>query len=134
MTSITDYPIATFTNKTTIDPPKARRFATNFARLPELQRSQRIGDKGSARARSVTVVTDTYPEVCENYPRPRSTRSVPTFDKAMTTLKIIVLGCMLAAVGITLKVRVDTPEGPQPLARAIVSTHLQKLRSDVVLP
>jgi hypothetical protein len=51
----------------------------------------------------------------------------------MTTLKIIVLSCVLA-VGITLKVRVDTPQGPQPLARAIVTTHLQKLRSDVALP
>ena len=54
--------------------------------------------------------------------------------KGMTTPKIIVLGCVLAAVGITLKVRVDTPQGPQPLARAIVTTHLQKLRSDVALP
>jgi hypothetical protein len=52
----------------------------------------------------------------------------------MTTLKIIVLGCVLAAVGITLKVRVDTPQGPQPLARAMVTTHLQKLQSDVALP
>jgi hypothetical protein len=52
----------------------------------------------------------------------------------MTTLKIIVLGCVLAAVGITLKVRVDTPQGPQPLARAIVTTHLQKVWSDVALP
>ena len=52
----------------------------------------------------------------------------------MTTLKIIVLGCVLAAVGITLKVRVDTPQGPQPLARAIVTTHLQKLWSDLSLP
>jgi hypothetical protein len=36
----------------------------------------------------------------------------------MTVLKIIVLGCALAAVAITLKVRLDTPQGPQPLARA----------------
>ena len=43
----------------------------------------------------------------------------------MTTLKIIVLGCVLAAIAITLKVRLDTPQGPQPLARAIVTTHLQ---------
>jgi hypothetical protein len=51
-----------------------------------------------------------------------------------TTLKIIVLGCVLVAVAITLKVRLDTPQGPQPLARAIVTTHLQKLRSDLALP
>ena len=52
----------------------------------------------------------------------------------MTTLKIILLGCVLVAVAIMLKVRLDTPKGPQPLARAIVTTHLQKLRSDLALP
>ena len=52
----------------------------------------------------------------------------------MTTLKIIVLGCVLAAVGITLKVRIDTPQGPQPLARALVSIHLQQMRDQVALP
>ena len=52
----------------------------------------------------------------------------------MTTLKIVVLGCVLAAVGITLKVRVDTPQGPQPIARAIVTTHPQKLRGELALP
>ena len=52
----------------------------------------------------------------------------------MTTLKIIVLGCVLVAIAITLKVRLDTPQGPQPIARAIVTTHLQKLRSDLALP
>ena len=52
----------------------------------------------------------------------------------MTTLKIVVLGCVLAAIAIMLKVRLDTPEGPQSLARAIVTTHLQKLRSDLALP
>jgi hypothetical protein len=52
----------------------------------------------------------------------------------MTTLKIIVLGCVLAAIAITLKIRLDTPQGPQPLARAIVTTHLQKLRGDLALP
>ena len=31
----------------------------------------------------------------------------------MTTLKFIVLGCVLAAVAITLKVRLDTPHGRQ---------------------
>ena len=41
-------------------------------------------------------------------------------------VKILVLGCVLAAVAITLKVRLDTPQGPQPLARAIVTTHLHK--------
>jgi hypothetical protein len=58
----------------------------------------------------------------------------PERAKGMTVLKIIVLGCALAAVAITLKVRLDTPQGPQPLARAIVTTHLQKLRSDLALP
>ena len=52
----------------------------------------------------------------------------------MTMPKIIMLGCVLAAVAITLKIRIDTPQGPQPLARAIVTTHLQKLRSDLALP
>ena len=52
----------------------------------------------------------------------------------MTTLKIIVLGCVLAAIAITLKVRLDTPQGPQPLARAIVTTHLQQLRGEMALP
>jgi hypothetical protein len=52
----------------------------------------------------------------------------------MTMLKIIVLGCVLAAVAITLKVRLDTPQGPQPLARAIVTTHLQKFQDELALP
>jgi hypothetical protein len=52
----------------------------------------------------------------------------------MTMVKLIVLGCALAAVAITLKVGVDTPQGPQPLARAIVTTHLQQLRSELALP
>ena len=52
----------------------------------------------------------------------------------MTMPKIIMLGCVLAAVAITLKIRLDTPQGPQPLARAIVTTHLQKLRGDLALP
>jgi hypothetical protein len=52
----------------------------------------------------------------------------------MRMLKIIVLGCVLAAVAITLKVRIDTPQGPQPLVRAIVTTHLQKLRGELALP
>jgi hypothetical protein len=52
----------------------------------------------------------------------------------MTTLRIVVLGCVLAAVAITLKVRLDTPQGPQPLARAIVTTHLQKLGGELALP
>jgi hypothetical protein len=39
----------------------------------------------------------------------------------MTMLKFTVLGCVLAAVAVTLKVRLDTPQGPQPLARAIVT-------------
>jgi hypothetical protein len=52
----------------------------------------------------------------------------------MTMLKIIVLGCVLAVVAITLKLKLDTPQGPQPLARAIVTTHLQKLRGELALP
>jgi hypothetical protein len=52
----------------------------------------------------------------------------------MTMLKIIVLGCVLAALAITLKVRLDTPQGPQPLARAIVTIHLQQMRDQVALP
>ena len=49
-------------------------------------------------------------------------------------LKISVVGCVLAALAITLKVRIDTPQGPQPLARAIVTTHLQKLQGELALP
>jgi len=49
-------------------------------------------------------------------------------------VKILVLGCVLAAVAITLKVRVDTPQGPQPLPRAIVNAHLQQLRGELALP
>ena len=52
----------------------------------------------------------------------------------MTTPKIIMLSCVLVAIAITLKVSLDTPQGPQPIARAIVTTHLQKLRSDLALP
>jgi hypothetical protein len=49
-------------------------------------------------------------------------------------LKITVLGCVLTAVAITLKVRLDTPQGPQPLARAIVTMHLQQVRGELALP
>jgi len=49
-------------------------------------------------------------------------------------LKIIVLGCVLAAVAVTLKIRLDTPQGRQPLARAIVTTHLQSLQGEMALP
>jgi hypothetical protein len=52
----------------------------------------------------------------------------------MTMLRIIVLGCVLAAVAITLKVRLDTPQGPQPLARAIVTKHLQAVKGELALP
>jgi hypothetical protein len=48
--------------------------------------------------------------------------------------KIIVLGCVLVAVAITLKIKLDTPQGSQPLARAIFTAQLQKLRSDGALP
>ena len=37
--------------------------------------------------------------------------------------KVIVLGCVLAAIAITLKIKLATPQGPQPLARALVITH-----------
>jgi hypothetical protein len=52
----------------------------------------------------------------------------------MTTLKIIVLGFVLAAVAVTLKIRLDTPEGRQPLARAIVTNHLQAVKGELALP
>ena len=52
----------------------------------------------------------------------------------MRMLKIIVLGCVVAAAAITLKVRIDTPQGPQPLPRAIMTTHLQQLRGVLALP
>ena len=49
-------------------------------------------------------------------------------------LKFIVLGCVLAAVAITLKVRIVTPQGPQPLTRAIVTNHLQAVKDELALP
>jgi hypothetical protein len=49
-------------------------------------------------------------------------------------LKIIVLGCVLAAVAVTLKIRLDTPQGRQPLARAIVTHHLQAVKGELALP
>ena len=52
----------------------------------------------------------------------------------MTILKFVVLGCVLAAVGITLKIRIETPHGSQPLARAIVTNHLQHMREQEALP
>jgi len=52
----------------------------------------------------------------------------------MTMLRIIVLSCVLAAVAITLKIRVDTPQGPQPLPRAFVNTHLQQLQGELAQP
>ena len=52
----------------------------------------------------------------------------------MTMLKFVVLGCVLAAVAITLKVRIDTPQGSQPLARAIVTNHLQAVKGELALP
>ena len=52
----------------------------------------------------------------------------------MRMLKIIVLGCVVAAAAITLKVRIDTPQGPQPLARALVTIHLKQMREEVSLP
>jgi hypothetical protein len=52
----------------------------------------------------------------------------------MRMLKIIVLGCVLAAVAVTLKIRLDTPQGRQPLARAIVTNHLQAVKGELALP
>ena len=52
----------------------------------------------------------------------------------MTPLKIIVLGCVLADIAVTLKIRLETPEGRQPLARAIVTIHLQQMRDQEALP
>ena len=52
----------------------------------------------------------------------------------MTMLKFVVLGCVLAAVAVTLKIRIETPEGRQPLARAIVTNHLQAVKGELALP
>ena len=52
----------------------------------------------------------------------------------MTIRKFIVLGCVLAAVAVTLKIRIETPEGRQPLARAIVTNHLQAVKGELALP
>ena len=52
----------------------------------------------------------------------------------MAMLKIVVWGCALTAVAITLKIRIDTPQGPQPLARAIVTNHLQAVKGELALP
>jgi hypothetical protein len=52
----------------------------------------------------------------------------------MTMRKVIVLGCVLAAIAITLKVKLVTPQGQQPLARALVTNHLQQFQSDLALP
>jgi hypothetical protein len=52
----------------------------------------------------------------------------------MTMRKVIVLGCVLVAIAITLKVKLTTPQGPQPLARALFTAHLQQLRGDLALP
>jgi len=52
----------------------------------------------------------------------------------MTLLKIILLGFVLAAVAVTLKIRIETPEGRQPLARAIVTNHLQAVKGELALP
>jgi hypothetical protein len=49
-------------------------------------------------------------------------------------LKFIVVGCVLAAIAVTLKVRLETPEGRQPLARALVTIHVQQMRDQEALP
>ena len=61
----------------------------------------------------------------------------PTFigpEGPPTMFKIIALSYVLAAVAVTLKIRLDTPQGPQPLARAIVTNHLQQMRDQEALP
>ena len=70
-----------------------------------------------------------HPAVCR-----QSTLIGPEGPRATTMLKIIVLSCMLAAVAVTLKIKLETPQGAQPLARAIVTTHLQQLRGEMALP
>ena len=52
----------------------------------------------------------------------------------MTIRKFIMLACVLAAVAVTLKIRIETSEGRQPLARAVVTNHLQQLATDLALP
>jgi hypothetical protein len=39
-----------------------------------------------------------------------------------------------AVIAITLKIRLETPQGRQPLARAIVTNHLQSVNGDLALP
>jgi hypothetical protein len=58
----------------------------------------------------------------------------PKGPRAMTIRKVIVLGCVLAAIAITLKIKLETPQGAQPLPRALVTTHWQQLRGDLALP
>jgi hypothetical protein len=58
----------------------------------------------------------------------------PEGPRATTMRKVIMLGCMLAAIAITLKIKLETPQGPQPLPRALVTTHWQQLRGDLALP
>jgi hypothetical protein len=52
----------------------------------------------------------------------------------MMMRKVIVLGRVLAAIAITPKIKLATPQGPQPLARALVTTHSQQLRGALALP
>jgi hypothetical protein len=52
----------------------------------------------------------------------------------MTIRKVIVLGCVLAAVAVTLKVKLATPQGLQPLARALLTTHLEQHQGDLARP
>src|SRR5262249_12579047 len=78
---------------------------------------------------SVTALGRFAPHCAAN-----TSSSAPKGPRAMTMVKILVLGSVLAAVAITLKVRVDTPQGPQPLPRAIMTTHLQQLQGELALP
>jgi len=49
-------------------------------------------------------------------------------------LKIIVAALAILTLAVTLKIRLDTPQGRQPLARAIVTIHLQQMRDQEALP
>jgi hypothetical protein len=49
-------------------------------------------------------------------------------------LKLLAIGLVLAALAVTLKTRLDTPQGPQPLARVLITTHLQQMRDQEALP
>ena len=55
-------------------------------------------------------------------------------SKIVSKLITALVLAMLAALAVTLKIRIETPEGRQPLARAIVTNHLQAVNRDLALP